>query len=89
VVRYCLCHVPFAQPEDQPSILDGNYFRGQAWADIIGRRDQPVKKLHAFKRLDFIFFMSYVKVALIRSIILRIKWCLDAFSNSSRLQLSH
>ena len=30
-----------AQREDAPSVLDGNYFRGKAWSDIVRRGDAP------------------------------------------------
>ena len=31
-----------AQPEDAPSVLDGNYFRGKAWNEVIRQPDKPV-----------------------------------------------
>ena len=31
-----------AQPEANPSVLDGNYFRGKAWNDIVRKANSPL-----------------------------------------------
>jgi len=43
-----------AQPEENPSVLDGNYFRGKAWNDVVRRPNDPVgpRQLAPRERVD-------------------------------------